>query len=186
MRDRIELGVRVNLEGREPDGIVPESQYDRLCDDLVEMLLEVETPDGKPVFERVARRDDVFSGPYVEEAPDVITVPREYDEFISTRVGDGQFGPPSEPYNHKRDGIVAVSGAGVDAAADLSDADLFDVAPTILATMGLPAGDRMDGEVLPAVESVGTERYPAFDAGEQERTDDDEVEARLADLGYLE
>jgi len=186
MRDRIELGVRVNLEGREPDGIVPESQYDRLCDDLVEMLSEVETPDGKPVFERVARRDDIFSGPYVEEAPDVITVPREYDEFISTRVGDGQFGPPSEPYNHKRDGIVAMSGAGVDAAADLSDADLFDVAPTILATMGLPAGDRMDGEVLPAVESVGTERYPAFDAGEQERTDDDEVEARLADLGYLE
>jgi hypothetical protein len=79
-----------------------------------------------------------------------------------------------------------MSGAGVDAAADLSDADLFDVAPTILATMGLPAGDRMDGEVLPAVESVGTERYPAFDAGEQKRTDDDEVDERLADLGYLE
>jgi predicted AlkP superfamily phosphohydrolase/phosphomutase len=186
MRDRIELGVRVNLAGREPEGVVPESEYDELCDDLVEMLSEVETPDGEPVFERVARREEVFSGPCVEEAPDVITVPRDYDEFLSTRVGDGQFGSPSEPYNHKRDGIVAISGAGVDAAADLSEAGLFDVAPTILATMGLPAGDRMDGDVLPAVESVGTERYSAFEAGKQERTDDDEVEARLADLGYLE
>jgi predicted AlkP superfamily phosphohydrolase/phosphomutase len=186
VRDRIELGVRVNLAGREPDGTVSPATYDQLCDDLVTMLSQVETPDGQPVFEEVARREEVFSGPYVEEAPDVITVPREYDEFLSTRVGDGQFGPPSEPYNHKRDGIVAMSGPGVDPGADLSDAHLFDVTPTILATFGLPAGDRMDGAVLSAVESVGTEHYPEFDAGEQEATDDGEVEARLADLGYLE
>ena len=186
MRDRIELGVRVNLAGREPEGVVPDHEYDRFCDDLVDVLSDVTTPDGKPVFEEVARREEVFSGPYVEEAPDVITVPREYDEFLSTRVGDGQFAPPSEPYNHKRDGIVAISGAEATPSADLSSAHLFDVAPTILATMGVPAADRMDGSVLPAVESVGTESYPAFDAGEQETTDDGNVEARLADLGYLE
>ncbi|WP_243700413.1 alkaline phosphatase family protein [Halorussus pelagicus] len=186
VRDRIELGVRVNLEGREPDGVVPEHQYDRLCDDLVDVLSRVETPEGTPVFERVARREDVFSGPYVEEAPDVVTVPREFDEFLSARVGDGQFAPPSEPYNHKRDGIVAISGDGVAPSADLSDAHLFDVAPTILATMGVPAADRMDGSVLPAVEAVGTKSHPAFDAGEQRATDDDTVEARLADLGYIE
>jgi hypothetical protein len=44
----------------------------------------------------------------------------------------------------------------------------------------------MDGDVLPAVESVGTEAFPEFEAGEQMETDDEEVEARLADLGYLE
>jgi predicted AlkP superfamily phosphohydrolase/phosphomutase len=186
MRDRIELGIRVNLEGREPEGTVPESEYDRLCEDLVELLSQVETPDGKPVFERVARRETIFSGPYVEEAPDVITIPREYDEFISTRVGDGQFGPPSEPFNHKRDGIVAVSGPTVDPGLELSDAHLFDVTPTILATLDLPAGDWMDGDVLPAVESVGTEQYPTFEAVAREETDDDAVKARLADLGYLE
>ncbi|NEU56516.1 alkaline phosphatase family protein [Halorussus sp. MSC15.2] len=186
MRDRIELGVRVNLAGREPDGVVSEAEYDRLREDLVDLLSDVETPEGEPVFERVARREEVFSGPYVEEAPDVVTVPRDYDEFLSTRVGDGQFAPPSEPYNHKRDGIVAISGDGVNPSADLSDAHLFDVAPTILATMGVPAAERMDGSVLPAVGAVGTESYPAFDAGGQVTTDDGDVEARLADLGYLE
>jgi hypothetical protein len=44
----------------------------------------------------------------------------------------------------------------------------------------------MDGSVLPAVEPVGTERYPEYEAGEQTETDDEAVEARLADLGYLE
>ncbi|MFC4448402.1 alkaline phosphatase family protein [Halorussus aquaticus] len=185
-RDRIELGVRVNLAGREPDGVVSEAEYDRLRADIVDLLSGVETPDGEPVFERVARREEVFSGPYVEAAPDVVTVPRDYDEFLSTRVGDGQFAPPSEPYNHKRDGIVAISGDGVTPSADLSGAHLFDVAPTVLATMGVPAAERMDGSVLPAVGAVGTESYPAFDAGGQVTTDDGDVEARLADLGYLE
>ncbi|PSP55926.1 phosphodiesterase [Halobacteriales archaeon QS_1_67_19] len=186
MRDRIELGVRVNLEGREPDGVVSEEEYERVRDDLVELLSSVETPDGRPVFERVARREEIFSGPHVEAAPDVITIPRQYDEFLSTRVGDGVFGPPSEPYNHEREGIVAMTGEGVDAAADLSGAHLFDVAPTILATLDLPAGDRMDGSVLPPVEERGIEQYPAYEAAQEVATDDGDVEARLADLGYLE
>ncbi|USZ68088.1 alkaline phosphatase family protein [Halorussus salilacus] len=186
MRDRIELGVRVNLAGREPDGIVSPDDYEQVRDDLVAMLSSVETPDGDPVFDRVARREEVFSGPHVERAPDVVTVPADFDEFLSTRVGDGRFGPPSEPYNHKREGVVALAGEGVDADADLAGAHLFDVAPTVLATLGLPAGDRMDGSVLPAVGAAGTEAYPAFDADERVATDDDDVEARLADLGYLE
>ncbi|WP_115863548.1 alkaline phosphatase family protein [Halorussus litoreus] len=185
-RDRIELGVRVNLAGREPEGTVAPEEYERVRDEVIEALSGVETPDGKPVFEQVTRREEVFSGSYVEQAPDVITVPREYDEFLSTRVGDGVFGPPSEPYNHKREGVVALSGAGVDSDADLSDAHLFDVAPTVLATLDQPAGDHMDGSVLSPVEPVGTESYPAFDAGERRATDDGEVEARLAELGYLE
>ena len=185
-RDRIELGVRVNLAGREPAGTVDPEDYERVRDRLVDLLSGVETPDGEPVFERVVRREAVFSGPHVEAAPDVITVPREYDEFLSTRVGGDAFGRPSEPYNHKRDGVVALAGAGVDPDADLADAHLFDVAPTVLATLGRPASDRMDGSVLPPVESTGRESYPALDAGERRATDDDAVEARLADLGYLE
>lgn len=186
MRDRIELGVRVNLQGREPNGVVPESKYEQVRDELIGHLSKVETPDGRPVFDRVARREEIFSGPYVEEAPDVVTIPAAYDQFLSTRVGDGQFGPPSEPYNHKLEGVVALAGSGVDADTDLDSAHLFDVTPTILATFGLPVGDRMDGSVLPAVADTGKDAYPAFDPDARVATDDSGVEARLADLGYLE
>lgn len=186
MRDRIELGIRVNLAGREPEGIVPEAEYETLRDELITMFSEVKSPAGTSVFERVVRREEVFSGPYVDDAPDVITVPNEYDEFLSTRTGDGQFSQPSEPYNHKRDGIIALSGLNIDSEAALSDAHLFDVAPTVLALFDLPPSHQMDGTVLPPVESKEPEHYPAYDMGEREGTDDADVEARLSDLGYLE
>ncbi|GAA0230273.1 alkaline phosphatase family protein [Haladaptatus pallidirubidus] len=186
MRDRIECGIRINLEGREPDGVVPPEKYDEVRDELIETLDGVRTPDGQPVFETIAPREAFFDGPYSDEAVDVVCVPAAFDQFLSAQLRGQQFGPPREPWNHKLNGIFAAAGANIDADAKLADAHLFDVAPTILATLGVPASDRMDGRVLPVVESVGEQSYPAYDAGETVETDDERVEARLADLGYLE
>jgi len=184
VRDRIELGVRINLEGREPSGVVPESEYESVRADLVDALSAVRTPDGEPVFESVRRREEVFDGPYVEDAPDVVVVPDEFDQYLSASLRDEQFGPPAEPWNHKRHGVVAAAG-DVDDEASLTGAHLFDIAPTVLATFGLPASDRMDGLPLPVVDRVGAEAYPEYE-GETTATDDEAVEARLEDLGYLE
>jgi len=152
--------------------------------DLVDALSAVRTPDGEPVFESVRRREEVFDGPYVEDAPDVVVVPDEFDQYLSASLRDEQFGPPAEPWNHKRHGVVAAAG-DVDDEASLTGAHLFDIAPTVLATFGLPASDRMDGLPLPVVDRVGAEAYPEYE-GETTATDDEAVEARLEDLGYLE
>ena len=186
VRDRIECGVRINLQGREPDGVVPREQYDSVRNALVDALEGVRTPDGTRVFETVAPREAFFDGPHVESAPDVVVVPTDFDQFLSAQLRGAQFGPPREPWNHKRDGIVAAAGAGVDPDADLADAHLFDVAPTVLASLGVPVSDRMDGATLPVVDPVDEQRYPAYDAGETVTVDDEDVEARLADLGYIE
>jgi predicted AlkP superfamily phosphohydrolase/phosphomutase len=186
MRSRIECGVRVNLDGREPDGEVPADEYEQVRDDLVKLLADARTPDGGPVFDDVVPREAVFDGPYVEDAADVQVMPADYDQYLSASLRGDAFGPPSEPYNHKRHGVVAAVGDGVDPSADLADAHLFDVAPTVLAVLGVPAAKRMDGDVLPVVEPAGTEPYPAFDAEPERATDDEDVEQHLADLGYLE
>ena len=199
MRERIELGIRINLEGREPNGIVPETEYEAIREDLIARLRGVRTPDGEPVFERVVPRETVFHGPAAGEAVDVVTVPREFDQFLSATLAGERFGPPTEPYNHKLAGIVAVHGEDVDtdaAALDETDetdgiggidgAHLFDVAPTVLATLSLPRGEHMDGDVLPIVESADEAAYPAIDRGERVATDDGGVERRLSDLGYIE
>ena len=196
MRERIELGIRINLEGREPNGIVPETEYEAIREDLIARLRGVRTPDGEPVFERVVPRETVFHGPAAGEAVDVVTVPREFDQFLSATLAGERFGPPTEPYNHKSAGIVAVHEEDVDTDAAASDetdgiggidgAHLFDVAPTVLATLSLPRGEHMDGDVLPIVESADEAAYPTIDRGERVATDDGGVERRLSDLGYIE
>jgi predicted AlkP superfamily phosphohydrolase/phosphomutase len=195
MRERIELGVRINLAGREPEGIVSEAEYEAVRGELIGLLEDVRTPDGEPVFERVAPREEYFEGSATEEAVDVVTVPNEFDQFLSATLAGEEFGPPTEPWNHKRAGIVAARGEAIDAAASseteglvdgIENAHLFDVAPTVLATLSLPSAERMDGTALPVVESAGEERYASADRGERVATDDSAVESRLSDLGYIE
>ncbi|WP_049985947.1 alkaline phosphatase family protein [Halobellus rufus] len=184
LRDRIELGVRLNLEGREPDGTVGIDEYRERRADIADAFESLRTPDGEPAFEAVLPREDVFHGPYVDDAPDLLLVPNEFEHTLSASIREETFGSPREPWTHKRDGIVAVAGSGVD-PVPVEDAHLFDVAPTVLATLGVPVSDRMDGAVLPVVEDPGSESYPPY-RGEKVPTRDADVETRLADLGYLE
>ena len=184
MRSRIELGVRINLEGREPNGVVPPEKYDAVRDRLIAALREVRTPDGDPVFDAVVPREQLFHGDHLEDAPDVVTVPADFDHFLSASLRGEQFGPPQESWNHKIDGVFAARGEAVGDASP-STAHLFDVAPTVLATLGVPASDRMDGTTMPFVESAGTTEYPTYDR-DATVTDDRTVEQQLTSLGYIE
>ena len=186
MRARTELGIRLNLEGREPEGVVGEDEYDSVREELIEVLERVETPDGDAVFERVCRREEVFDGPYLEDAPDIITVPTDFEHFLVANVKGEYFGEPTEPWEHKLDGVMMVTGDGIDEQRSLGYPHLFDVTPTILATFGLAVAERMDGEPVAVVEPTGREEYPRFEPEKAVTMDDGDVERRLADLGYLE
>ncbi len=185
MRSRSELGVRLNLEGREPEGTVETGDYEGVRADLADRLRTVRTPDGDPVFEDVAPREDYYDGPHVDRAPDLVTVPADFEQFVSARLADEPFGPPSEPWNHKLEGVVAVWGDRV-AAGTLGEAHLFDVAPTVLATLGVPHDERMDGTPLSPVASAGTESYPPYRPSPTVASDASDVAERLSNLGYIE
>lgn len=186
VRSRTELGIRINKEGRDPDGEVSPAEFSTVRADLIEELRSVRTPDGTPVFEEVGPAEDYFHGPYVDEAVDIVTVPTAFDNYLSASLRGDVFGEPSEPWNHKRTGVVAIAGERADANADLGDPHIFDIAPTVLASLGVPPSDRMDGAQLPAVDPVDPERYPPFDAQEVSHTNDDAVERRLSNLGYID
>jgi predicted AlkP superfamily phosphohydrolase/phosphomutase len=186
MRSRIECGIRLNLQGREPEGVVFRDEYETVRDSLVEELRAVRTPDGTRVFETVKPREEVFDGPHVEDAADILLEPTDYDEYLSSLLRGDEFAEPWQPYNHKKYGIVAARGSDVDTSATVDEPHLFDVAPTVLATLGLPSSERMDGRTLPFVEPVGATGYSAFDGASTAPTDDSDVERRLTDLGYLE
>jgi len=186
MRSRTELGVRINRAGREPDGIVSPSEYEAVRGDVVDALRAARTPEGDPVFEEVVPVESYFDGPYTEEGADVLAVPADFEHYLSASLRGDVFGEPSEPWNHKRDGVVAAVGDGVDAAAGVGDAHLFDVAPTVLSTLGVPPSTRMDGDPLPFVDAVDPDEYAPYTASAGERTTDEDVQRRLANLGYLD
>jgi predicted AlkP superfamily phosphohydrolase/phosphomutase len=186
MRSRTELGVRINLDGREPEGTVSREEYDEVRNDLIAELRAARTPDGDPVFSAVEPREAVFDGEHVEAAADVLVVPDGFDTYLSASLHGETFGPASESWNHKRHGLVAAVGDGVDADADLDDAHLFDVAPTVLSALGVPPSTEMDGDPLPVVDAVSPADYGDYEDGPTERTDDRRVEERLANLGYLD
>ncbi|MFC7141047.1 alkaline phosphatase family protein [Halosimplex aquaticum] len=186
VRDPIELGVRINLAGRDPEGVVDPDEYESVRRDLIEALQSVRTPDGDPVFEDVAPREAYFHGPEAERAVDVVTVPADFDQYLVAQLYGDRFGEPSEPWTHKRTGMVVAAGDAVDAEAGTGDPHLFDVAPTVCAALGIPRSDRMDGSPLPFVEPTDERRYPPREARERVRTDDDRVTETLADLGYID
>ncbi len=75
-------GVWVNLVGRESEGIVSESDFDSVIDEARSALRNLTSPeDGEPVFEKVMRREEAFSGQWSSRLPDLVMVPRR-DEYV--------------------------------------------------------------------------------------------------------
>ncbi|MXV62547.1 phosphodiesterase [Natronorubrum sp. JWXQ-INN-674] len=185
VRSKSELGVRINLEGREPNGRVPESDYEDVRSKLIEKLEAVRTPDGEPMFDAVEPRETYFDGPHIDEGPDIMTVPADFNNAITADVGTEQFGEPMEPWNHKRTGIVAAAGSDFDESVALEGATIFDVAPTICTLFDVPVDAEMDGTTLPVIDEGTKTEYPAYEPAPISATDDAAVEDRLSDLGYL-
>jgi predicted AlkP superfamily phosphohydrolase/phosphomutase len=183
VRSRVECGVRINLEGREPDGVVPAEEYDEVREELVSLLSSARTPEDDPVFEDVALRGEDFEGPGGDAAVGVVTVPAGLDHFLSAGLSDEVFDGPDEPWNHKLEGIVAAAGEAVDPDVPLDGAHLFDVAPTVLATFDVPADERMDGSTLPVVGSSGERPYPRVERRRERTTGDRGVGRRVSGLG---
>lgn len=185
MRARTELGVRINLQGREPSGVVDPDSYETVRRELIDLLSSITASDGTPVFETVAPREEFFHGPAIEQAVDIVTIPTDFQHFLSAAIRDEHFGPPTEPWNHKLDGLFAAKGEEIDTDASIENVHLFDIAPTILAAMDIHPNQDMDGTVIPVVSPLTPVEYPDYTDNTQLRVGES-IENRLTDLGYME
>lgn len=75
--------VYVNLQGREPEGVVqPGAEYDELIDRLKDFLLNLQDPEsGENVTETVERGRDIYHGPCLDIAPDLVAMPKRGFDF---------------------------------------------------------------------------------------------------------
>ncbi|WP_293033765.1 alkaline phosphatase family protein [Natronococcus sp.] len=125
----------LNLEGREPRGSVPEDEYDAVRDELKADLEALEGPNGEKVVDRVVEKEAAFRGDHDDIAPDLVAIPNNGFDLKSGFKADSEIfttGP--------RNGMHSFDDTSLyidDPDASIGDADLFDIAPTILELMDL-------------------------------------------------
>ncbi|WP_224447505.1 alkaline phosphatase family protein [Haloprofundus salilacus] len=123
----------LNLEGREPRGSVPEDEYEDVRAELKEQLESLEGPDGRKVCDRVVECEEAFRGDHEDIAPDLVAIPAHgFDLKAGFKGHDDVFGTGPRNGMHSFDNATLFID---DAEANIGEADLFDIAPTILDLM---------------------------------------------------
>jgi predicted AlkP superfamily phosphohydrolase/phosphomutase len=181
--------IRVNLRRREPDGQVSRADYDSFCRDLCSRLESWE------VIEKAWRRDELYAGPYVDRAPDIIlelALENGYSHSCLRSRGGENFrrieahehiGGKEKGMNgnHRAEGVFFLSIPFANRQMSLTD-----VAPTVYEILSTGAPDMdgrsiLGGKIEPAERPSRPKSASAYTPEQEEM-----VESRLRDLGYFE
>ncbi|TMB44131.1 MAG: hypothetical protein E6J55_10475 [Deltaproteobacteria bacterium] len=208
--DTLEPGtaaVWIHVAGRYPYGCVgPGAEYEAVRTEIVTGLQALRGPEGEPVFQAVHRREELYHGRYVGEAPDVTAVcaPRFGVVYHSLRRDLGQralfsaFREEGFSGAHDAMGIYLFAGPQVRPHGRHCEYPIESIAPTALHLLGLaiPRGmdapactSLLDPDFLRRAPLRFTDDGPdptASSPGWRSREDEAVVAARLQALGYLE
>ncbi len=146
--------VRVNLRGREPQGIVePGADYDALLDRIAADLRQLIDPEtNEPAVTEIRRTVDAFSCAPHATLPDlwVEWKPGRYMERVEHPRATLSISKPefSRRSDHSARGFVAAAGPSIRQQGDVGTVEVLDLAPTFLSLMGEPVPPSMSGQVL--------------------------------------
>jgi predicted AlkP superfamily phosphohydrolase/phosphomutase len=151
--------IYVNLKGREPQGIVEKEDYENLIVEVRKRMCdEIHDPDsGEKIIRDVLPRDELFWGPYVTKAPDMIVkfkdehyVPLGHvfnwnNNSIVIKNDDPKIPMPWGTEVMK--GICIISGKNIKCCKGII-ANTWDIVPTILYILGGNIPEKLDGKVI--------------------------------------
>jgi predicted AlkP superfamily phosphohydrolase/phosphomutase len=177
------------------DIVKGKEEYENLRDELSESLMKICDPDnGKRIFEKIYKPEELYKGPYVSQAPDLIAL--DADEYHN-RGGifkDSIIGPKGWKGNNRLRGMFVICGPGIIKGLK-SKARIVDLTPTLLHILNIPIPEDIDGGVLRSIFEKETDLYKkelVFQnslfrehAKEEFDTSDLEISKKLETLGYL-
>jgi predicted AlkP superfamily phosphohydrolase/phosphomutase len=148
-------GIRLNLVGREPQGILsPGPEADSFCHALVTDLLDIiDERTGQPLIRRVLKTSQLYQGDYLEDLPDLLVEWSDEVPTGSTAISDGsgavvrarspkigviegsnQFGRTGE---HRPEGFFTAVGPGIRPGTLEKEVSILDLAPTLTNLLGV-------------------------------------------------
>ena len=150
--------IRVNLQGREPQGTVPPQRYDGLCDTITEELHSLrDQRTNERVVETVFRTRGVYGdADNVDCLPDLCVVWKNasaVSTVYSARYGtfEVQNTFPERSGNHRLEGFWFAAGPDIDTKKQGHRGQVYDLAATVFHLLHKPIPDDWDGRPLPVV-----------------------------------
>jgi predicted AlkP superfamily phosphohydrolase/phosphomutase len=143
--------IRVNLQGREPDGKVsPGREFDELIRDLTEGLLELEDANtGRKVIRDVVMVSNKCSGENLAALPDLLVLwanEAPIQSVQSGRIGRiDKVSPEQRTGAHRSRGILVGAGPHLSPDSVRPSAQILDLAPTLLNLLDAPVPSHFDG-----------------------------------------
>ena len=171
--------------------------YEPLRDEIGTKLSALRSPiTEKPIVTRVLKREEVYDGPFLNRAPDLI-LEQGPGVRISGRIGypDVFRTPERWVAENVPEGLFLAWGPDFDSQGYVESIRILDLAPTILHVMDVPIPDDVDGRVLSellAPDSEAARRPVTFRPAETQTDaaytakDEAEIATRLTSLGYLD
>jgi len=144
--------LRLNVEGRESEGIVAREQFESRLEQVAQQLRQITLErSGRPVFRVEVETEARRHGRYDLRVEPVL----EPEDFADRIMIAGRRVPPAEIFTivplsgtHEIEGVLVLSGPGVRPGVRLDTVRTVDIAPTLLALAGLPLGEDFDGRVI--------------------------------------
>lgn len=218
--------ININLKGREPKGTVESgAEYEKVRGGIINKLLHLRCPQtNEPLVNGVLKKEEIYSGKFIDKAPDLLIQWKndtciQHPSYTSEKgkwlqiLTDKELDWAEMASNpggiHRRDGIFLALGKHIKQSFQVQDANIVDILPTVLFTMGIPIPEDTDGRILTEIFKEDFIRHNQTKISLQQETTDnvqaqpcakrDEpneitytdseaalIEERLKGLGYIE
>jgi predicted AlkP superfamily phosphohydrolase/phosphomutase len=144
--------IFLNVEGREPQGTVPRSEYEQLLGDLTARLEALPDDSGRPMGNKVYRPDRLYAS--VRNVPPdlIVHLGALYWRSIggvgydSLYVQENDTGP--DDCNHAQFGTFILSAPNLPLRGEIEGVHLLDIAPTLLDLVKVKIPGAMQGRSL--------------------------------------
>ncbi len=143
----------LNVKNREPEGIIPQSEYETVRDQLLQEILTITDPSGKPIHTKVYKPENIYQR-IKNIPPDLIVYFGDlYWRSVGTLGYDGwhtfENDTGLDSCNHAEKGIfILYDPVHPGNNRKIKNVHVMDIAPTILNLMGLKVPSDMQGKVL--------------------------------------